>query len=827
MNKKYIGFYCGIVVQNNDPEKRGRVKVYVPHISATIYDNWNQLSQDRNFVFPDKTTNPDLNEILPTLKNILPWAECAAPLFGGSASGRYRTESGKGTTSDSNYFETGNFIDGNRPLQNYVSTNAYPDAFTGTNINNNRFVNPNAYQYTPSNYSNMARGLFSIPNVGSHLWLFFVDGDPNYPVYFASSYGDEDWKRIYSSAQKNNEDFKSTDYPATYENINKKDDNSQVFRGKTVFNSNKHSIELIDTDNREILKLTHYSGSFKEFNNLANIELAANNDQKMVIGDQFLTVKKNQSLYVAQSQELIVGKDQYITVGKIDRTNTDLLKTLLKEIHEYKRLFDIRRTKLGIAPNAVSQYQQQQGNYANCPVCDHIPYEPDIEGMQSDLSKLAIPLWVPDGLGVVEQVPYPDLNLGEFESLIGLYGIYKGAYCNTCNPGGTGANPGYSPSTQDGTWEQETLKNSIKTKLLNNRIAEIERLLGEGDQIITVSKNKIENVGLVMNDMVSYRVDPMGKIRINNLYVAPESTYSSFKPTPHVEYVDVDDIPGGDYNLTCTNKYKLLVGAKGISIKTFGPIDIYGTIVNFAGEQVNISSQNEVMIDGGEKLSIKARKISVLPYEHNAVVVEGQLHTTGNSIINGGAFIEGELGFLHATAPYDYHETTNQVELIGYTSSTFGEGMNPSNPPPGTHSHFLPAHTHYFKNIRVTFLPSKVATRDAMIARQINSNLIPIKPGEGITPTITLSPEFINQLANDANNLVISNQTVYGITEPGNDQTIITEAGVNRLRVEFYFNYVKNGKHVEHGLKTMTYVNVEDSQNPVVTQGPVIILLVS
>jgi len=33
----YQGNYLGIVVQNNDPLKRGRVKVFVPHVSPTVY----------------------------------------------------------------------------------------------------------------------------------------------------------------------------------------------------------------------------------------------------------------------------------------------------------------------------------------------------------------------------------------------------------------------------------------------------------------------------------------------------------------------------------------------------------------------------------------------------------------------------------------------------------------------------------------------------------------------------------------------------------------------------------------------------------------------
>ena len=40
-HKKYEGNFLGMVIQNNDPEKRGRVKVFIPHLSAVLYENWN------------------------------------------------------------------------------------------------------------------------------------------------------------------------------------------------------------------------------------------------------------------------------------------------------------------------------------------------------------------------------------------------------------------------------------------------------------------------------------------------------------------------------------------------------------------------------------------------------------------------------------------------------------------------------------------------------------------------------------------------------------------------------------------------------------------
>jgi hypothetical protein len=210
-----------------------------------------------------------------------------------------------------------------------------------------------------------------------------------------------------------------------------------------------------------------------------------------------------------------------------------------------------------------------------------------------------------------------------------------------------------------------------------------------------------------MNDMKSFRVDPIGKLRIDGVNVAIEGVYETFKTSPHVEYVDVDDVPGGDYNLTCGNKYKLLVGAKGINIKTFGPMDMYGTIVNLIGEQVNISSQNEVLIDGGERFSIRARKISLIPIEHQPVVVDGQLHVTRNAIVGGGLFVEGEVGMLHMTTPFEYYTTE---PATGNTVTLPNDPITGVKP----HSHVVPPHTHIYKHSAVTFLPAREAVRDSI-----------------------------------------------------------------------------------------------------------------
>lgn len=635
----YNGFYLGIVVQNNDPEKRGRVKVYIPHVAATLYKDWNETFKsglDKHFAFLDKNTNPDIDKVLQYLKETLPWAEIAQPIFGGSASGRYHAHSKVGSTSDSNYWDPdglafgllGEFQEqGFRPAQNFMRGNRITDAFSQTDVSHNRLVNPNANQYVPSDYSNLARGVFSIPNVGSHVWLFFLNGDSNYPVVFASSSGQEDWLRIYTKQKSTDttEDKKnsvSPDYPDSYENLSSdekafSDHNIKTFRSKHVINSNKHVFEMVDTDLAEILKMTHYSGSFLEFNNNVTTRLATNNDQLLVIGDQFITVRKNQSIYVANYQETIIDGDRVTKLGDFTAKRKIGLQILaiLKDTHKYKRLFESTRTPA--KEPYTSPLQTMAGAPAICPVCAGA-------------------------------------------------GMKFGDPCITC--GGSGL----SPSTQDGMygldpnkWPAKNLIDIITKNQKRIIDEDLEAKFGNGgDDIEMLTGNRVTTIGTVFNDMESFRVDPIGKIRNEGVHVARDGTYVSMGPAALVEYVDVDSVPGGDWDITVGNKYTLSVGAKGIHIKTNGPVDISGTIMNISAESLNLQGMHEVLIGSGfeqqpGRVEIKADVINLKAGKNlrGNVLVDGQLGVANNMKVVGGAHIEGELSYLHSTTPYDYYMT--------------------------------------------------------------------------------------------------------------------------------------------------------------------------
>ena len=87
--KQYYGFYPGIIVNTDDPENRGRVQVFVPEISTTLYADWNADDVDISF-----TTASFSEQVLDRLKSLLPWAEIAVSFWGGSTSAPQNETSG-------------------------------------------------------------------------------------------------------------------------------------------------------------------------------------------------------------------------------------------------------------------------------------------------------------------------------------------------------------------------------------------------------------------------------------------------------------------------------------------------------------------------------------------------------------------------------------------------------------------------------------------------------------------------------------------------------------------------------------------------------------
>jgi hypothetical protein len=150
----------------------------------------------------------------------------------------------------------------------------------------------------------------------------------------------------------------------------------------------------------------------------------------------------------------------------------------------------------------------------------------------------------------------------------------------------------------------------------------------------------------------------------------------SMRASPLIEAVHVDDLPGGSLSQNIANRWNVHVGAGGVSIKSYGRVELGGSMMNIAGDQVNIGSKNEVNIDGGQRLSIVADIINIRQRDRGQVLVDSNLGVSQNVIVGGGLHVEGELTCNHITAPVEIQETERaQIHSKALAGLTFTARM--------------------------------------------------------------------------------------------------------------------------------------------------------
>jgi hypothetical protein len=733
-NGKLYGNYLGIVIANNDPSKGGRVKIFVPSISPSAYNNWNKELTDRKFKFLGKNIDSDLTSITDELKDILPWAQCASPLVGEVSSGRYNSYNQSATVSDSNDYTSSTPVEkfkpteysqnpdgtGEKPANIFEKYNFSPtDAFVSPGASGTNKANLYGHNYRPASYSNKAKGSFSIPPVGSHLWVFFIDGNPMYPVYFAASHGTEEWQGVY--------DF--TDYPDSYENktpnTKETDHNVEIYRNKYLVNQKGGTLEFVNTDNREAINLTHYSGSFISLTNPTTIYLATANEQHLVMGDKFETVRGTDNYYAEGDKDVTVRGDVYRKVGSLDSSSTQRWKDLMQGVADIKQRFETQRVKDKQLFNSIQQ--SQAGSYGPCPVCQQGRAYNTLQNNPFGSVSTSTITTPTDQVTLYTQVDAKGAQPpGNAQNLA----IPPTGKCPSC--GGTGK----SISSMGGKWTpdpaKQQLQSLIASKIIDLSKAEASLGLG-GHEIVDVTKHKIETIGTIMNDFGSIRVDSAGKIYNAGVYVGDSGVFENQASSPLIEYVHVDDLPGGNYTLNVCNRYTLQVGAGGISMKSFGPIQIGGTVINMSGEQVNIASGNEVNLDGGKRMTITADIMVFKQRQMGQVLVDSSLGVSRNLIVGGGAHIEGELTVNHVTAPVEIQQTENTVvygttntgvdQIIGYVRGVQGGtstvAVYNSNGAGAFGSDdcikTLP-HSHHFRNLPLNLVASNTDLRKAAAA---------------------------------------------------------------------------------------------------------------
>ena len=461
-------------------------------------------------------------------------------------------------------------------------------------------------------------------------------------------------------------------YPGKYNNDSS--ENEEIFKDKVVINQPSGNIEFINTKDSESIAITHKNGSYHKLDKFGTERLTTRDHREHVQGNSLTNINGSNTITIDEGEQKVVLGDSIETTGDANKWKEPMtqIKNAQKELHDKKRLFEVKRVD---SKNSIDQApgQTKSGNPASCP---------------SDSTTSKIIQTSSTTNVTLEENVIPRKKIIQITDNKDVYKNVKGSgnRCMTC------WGKLVSPSSQDGVWETESGKQDIakKREEVQKKIVEYEKQLGQnkcpngGTSIKNVAKNFIENIGLVFNDFESFRKDPHGKLVPCGIKIDPLGTtiYTQYRDSSLIEHVDVEKLPGGSYELNVNDGWKATVGSNGIDFKTTGPLNLFGSIVNLTGEQINIGSRGELGLEGervdisGDIISIRPKKLSRSlesggnTEEEQQVLIDGNLNIGLNAIVRGGLHVEGELTTHHITAPCEYQITESDF--------TWGEQIPPT-----------------------------------------------------------------------------------------------------------------------------------------------------
>ena len=218
----------------------------------------------------------------------------------------------------------------------------------------NNQINTNSKNYNSQPFSNKPNGSFSIPKVGSRVFIFFEGGNPDFPVVFANNPTPEAYQSIY------NINSPTSDYP----------DEDSDSKNATRVGSRGGGFSITDTEGREGFKIDSFRGDQIHFHQNGTSRFATGSDNLLVKGDQFNTVRGNHNTHVDGDSDNIYHGDVDYKYGNV-RENykaTEKIKNLIKPLHEITALFDRKRADGG---DSLSQspLQTKEGTHVECPHC--------------------------------------------------------------------------------------------------------------------------------------------------------------------------------------------------------------------------------------------------------------------------------------------------------------------------------------------------------------------------------------------------------------------------------------------------------------------------
>lgn len=437
---------------------------------------------------------------------------------------------------------------------------------------------------------------------------------------------------------------------------------SSIYKNRMVINQRGGSIDIDNTTEREKVKLSHRSGSNINLTNVVNSELATNNKQLNIIRDSFETVGNDKTLFVGGDVTQRNGGNSYNFKGFSSQSQLDamaLWKETYRPIANLNSEFKINRGGAGF-PNGAETLKS--GERSKNPVIDSNVFT--VENKFNGYT--GIPSRLKESDEVTTYVTVPDRNNTKpaKERKITVDDIDQGAGESGSNaPGVLEFGAEKNAATENGEWDDNDKAQEVNKAILElqDTLTPIEQLVGTGDETYITKRNKFEQIGGTFNDFPSIRIDEKGRSQPLEMLVSETGTFKNHDYVPHIEEVDNSSnfLGGNDGKIVC-NGYSRTVGSGGIQFKTTGNTELGGATLKAGFKKININASHGISLASESIVEIQSLKTITLR-SNRQVYVESSLGIKGNTIMGGGASVEGELYVQHITAPLEVQQTQDTI----------------------------------------------------------------------------------------------------------------------------------------------------------------------
>jgi hypothetical protein len=323
------GIYRGIVIKNNDPEGRGRVKVFLPTLARQMLSNMSSKNKQWCLSYLGDTIVGDTkagdesasNKVLKIpddklhdIAGVLDWVDVVRPVFGGGTIAHYDATTKRATISDSGPESTTSNKETNNPRVNQYDTPPEPSS-GGSNKSSTGAgtVDPNSKINEAPRYGNCAKGVFSIPEVGSHVFIQFEGGNVGRPLVVGVGFTSPEYKSV---LQQN---LKQPCLHGPSMTSNDPSAKDQLYTQKDVIALHGGVIESKGTQDFKEFNIADANGNSIVMNKMGMTESTALSQPKRshINGDYFLNVKGNLVIRVDGKMETIVQGYEHNVRGNL------------------------------------------------------------------------------------------------------------------------------------------------------------------------------------------------------------------------------------------------------------------------------------------------------------------------------------------------------------------------------------------------------------------------------------------------------------------------------------------------------------------------------